>query len=82
MAKDVFGINHEFSWDQMYGGFLPRDANPFRKAQSGPPTSNVSSVADSPTPSKSVPATGSGTASTASCNDVVAIGRGQPRKRH
>ena len=58
MTKHLFGIDHEFSWDQMYRGVLPRDANPFRKAEPGlpahpkvaTPAPQKSSLAARPTP--------------------------------
>ena len=31
MTADFLQIDHELSWDQMFGGFLPSDANPFRR---------------------------------------------------
>lgn len=33
VLTDILKIDHEYTWDQMFGRFLPPDANPFRKQQ-------------------------------------------------
>ncbi len=54
-TADPLAIDHEFSWDQMFGGFLPRDANPFRKEQSaaGSGTTQLQATSLTHTPSHS-----------------------------
>lgn len=81
MSKDLFRIDHEFSWDQMYGGFLPRDSNPFRKARLAASTSDAALKAVAPASSTGLSAARSGTDPDAPRNDVDAISPRDARKR-
>ncbi len=81
MIKGLLEIDHEFTWDQMYGGVLPRDANPFRKARTTAPESSADQEDESTAPSLDLPCAGTGTPSEALRDHMDATSRDHSRKR-